>query len=28
VNNPGDLEDLIKQIGAVKQGTHYYVPRK
>jgi len=28
VNNPDDLEDLIKQIGAVKQGAHYYVPRK
>lgn len=28
VNNPDDLEDLIKQINAVKQGAHYYVPRK
>jgi deoxyadenosine/deoxycytidine kinase len=28
VNNPDDLEDLIKQIAAVKQGAHYYVPRK
>jgi deoxyadenosine/deoxycytidine kinase len=28
VNNPDDLEDLIKQISAVKQGAHYYVPRK
>jgi len=27
VNNPDDLEDLIKQIVAMKQGTHYYVPR-
>jgi deoxyadenosine/deoxycytidine kinase len=28
VNNPDDFEDLIKQINAVKQGAHYYVPRK
>jgi deoxyguanosine kinase len=28
VNNPDDLEDLIRQISAVKQGAHYYVPRK
>lgn len=28
VNNPDDLEDLIKQISSVKQGAHYYVPRK
>jgi deoxyguanosine kinase len=28
VNDPDDLEDLIKQIASVKQGTHYYVPRK
>jgi deoxyadenosine/deoxycytidine kinase len=28
VNNPDDFEDLIKQINTVKQGAHYYVPRK
>jgi len=27
VNHPDDLEDLIKQINAVKQGAHYYSPR-
>ena len=28
VHDKDDLEDLIKQIESVKQGTHYYVPRK
>jgi deoxyguanosine kinase len=28
VHNPADLDDLVKQIASVKQGTHYYVPRK
>jgi deoxyadenosine/deoxycytidine kinase len=28
VNNPDDLDDLIKKIASVKQGVHYYVPQK
>src|SRR3990172_3471499 len=28
VNNPDDLEDLVRKITLVKQGVHYYVPQK
>ena len=28
VDDPGDLEDLLREIDRTVTGSHYYVPRK
>jgi hypothetical protein len=28
VDDPGDLEDLLREIDRTVMGSHYYVPRK